>query len=97
MAEKAERGEDAVPESDPVFAYAEKIGLPEEFVRLAWREFRAKYIDGRKRYTDWPAAFRNCVRDSGWGLWRATSDGYVLASKGIQAQRAHEAQQLEAA
>ncbi|MDR0274140.1 MAG: hypothetical protein LBI48_02130 [Burkholderiaceae bacterium] len=88
---KAE-GAKAIPKDDPVFAYAEDAGLPVEFVRLAWREFRVRYSEpGSKRYKDWRRVFRKAVRGNWFRLWRATGDGgYALTTTGTQAQRVDE-------
>lgn len=86
------KGELPIPADDPVFDYAEKAGIPVEYVFLAWREFQAKNTGGAKRYSDWRQAFRNCVRGSWYGLWYAKPDGdYTLTTKGIQAQRVFDA------
>lgn len=82
-------GQKAIPDDDPVFSYAEQAGLPHEFLRLAWLEFRARYSASDKRYRDWRAVFRRAVRSDWFTLWRATSEGYVLTTRGVQAERAH--------
>ena len=85
------RGEKLIPEGDPVFAYAERVGLPSEFLDLAWLAFRRRYIvqHPAKRYTDWRRVFRNCVEGNWLKLWYADQHGaYALTTVGIQAQRA---------
>lgn len=86
------RGEKAILEGDPVFAYAYQVGLPMDFIRLAWREFRARYSEPHaKRYRDWRSVFRKAVRGNWLKLWYATNDGsYALTTMGMQAQRAEE-------
>ena len=86
------KGEKAIPESDPVFVYAEQAGLPMEFIRLAWREFRARYSEpGEKRYRDWRRVFGKAVRGNWLKLWYAGGDGaYALTTTGMQAQRVDE-------
>src|SRR5690606_19201983 len=92
LAECEAEGVKAIPEGDAVFAYAERVGLPVEFLALAWQWFRAKYgPDGTgraKRYADWRATFRNAVKD-GWPKFWAIdqSGGYYLTTAGKQAQR----------
>jgi hypothetical protein len=84
-------GADAIPADDPVFAYADRVGLPRDFVALEWAWFETKYSgpDGKKRYADWRQTFRNAV-EGGWGnLWRVNQAGeYYLTTQGVQAQRA---------
>ena len=83
-------GQQAIAEDDPIFAYATKAGLPVDFLRLAWVEFRRRYVErADKRQSDWPRVFRNCVRGNWLRLWYATDDGgYALTTAGQQAQRA---------
>lgn len=87
-------GEKPIPDGDPVFAYAEEIGLPHEYLHLAWLEFRARYTDagdrGKKRYSDWRAVFRKAVRTNWLRLWWAEKDGtWTLTTAGMQAKRVH--------
>jgi hypothetical protein len=84
-------GEKYIPETDPVFTYADKAGIPHEFVALAWRVFRENYQDTTKKYIDWRKAFRKCVEKGGYGLWTIdkTNGLYVLTGVGLQAERAH--------
>lgn len=92
LAECEAAGVKAIPEDDAVFAYAERVGLPVEFLALAWRWFRAKYgPDGAgraKRYADWRATFRNAVKDGWPKFWAIDQSGaYYLTTAGKQAQR----------
>lgn len=92
LAECEAKGVKAIPEDDAVFAYAERVGLPVEFLALAWQWFRAKYgPDGTgraKRYTDWRATFRNAVKDGWPKFWAIDQSGeYYLTTAGKQAQR----------
>lgn len=92
LAECEAAGVKAIPEDDAVFAYAERVGLPVEFLALAWQWFRAKYgPDGpgrAKRYSDWRATFRNSVKDCWPKFWAIDQSGaYYLTTAGKQAQR----------
>lgn len=84
-------GGDAVPADDPIFDWAGKVGLPREWIALAWWAFEGRYTgDGQgaaKTYTDWRATFRNAVREDWLKLWRMGPDGYLLTTAGQQAQR----------
>lgn len=82
-------GEKPIPEDDPVFSYAEKAGLPDEHLRLCWREFRTRYSQpDAKRYRDWRAVFRKAVRGNWFKLWWLDADGnYALTTCGKQAER----------
>lgn len=91
-------GEQPMPETDPVFDYAEQAGIPMEFMRLCWVEFRDRYSQpNAKRYKDWRAVYRKAVRANWFRLWRSTPEGYMLTTEGQQAQRAFDAKQAVAA
>lgn len=92
MAELKAKSEDLIPANDPVFAYAGEVGIPEDFLRLAWVEFRHRYSQpDAKRYRDWRSVFRKAVRGNWLKLWFVTPEGaYQLTTVGHQAQRAHQ-------
>ena len=80
--------EKPIPESDPVFEYASRVGIPNDFLWLCWREFVDRNHERGKRYRNWRQAFRNCVRENWYKLWWCKSDGdYELTTSGVQAQR----------
>lgn len=78
-------GELPIPEDDPIFAYAAEARIPDDYLRLAWQEFRTRYLDVDKRYVDWRKVFRRSVREDWFKLWRCDGEGYALTSKGQQA------------
>lgn len=83
-------GEDAIPEDDPVFAYADSIRLPDDYIALAWSWF--KDAMATKRQKDWRAHFRNAVKGNWPKYWWPTDDGgWRLSPAGEQAKRAAEA------
>ena len=86
-------GEKPIPEGDAVFVYADEVGIPHEFLRLAWLEFRHRYTQpDAKRYRDWRSVFRKSVRGNWLKLWwlDPASNAYGLTTVGLQAQRAHQ-------
>lgn len=89
-------GERAVSDYKPVWNYARNIGLPDDMVSLAWRQFRRRYqsdpVYRSKRYTDWRKVFLNAIEQNWFKLWVAVDDGYRLTTQGLQAQREHEAE-----
>lgn len=90
MAEAKDRGEQLIPDGDPVFEYADKVGLPHDFLHLAWKQFRRTYTGARasKRYRDWRQVFRNAVEGNWLKLWRIDGTGeFVLTTEGEQAKR----------
>lgn len=80
-----------IPERDAVFEYAETVGIPMEFLRLHWLEFKARYsAPDAKRYKDWASVHRKSVRGNWFKLWFIAPDGaVVLTTVGEQARRAH--------
>ena len=82
-------GAEAIPMSDPVFEYAETVGLDDEMIAICWEEFKAAYLPGDKNYADWRAAFRNAVRKNYYKLWFVREgDQAAWTSVGEQARRA---------
>lgn len=86
MEEVKAAGQKPIPADDPIFEYIEEAGLPIEFLRMAWSEFRDRYTHEQKRYADWRIVFRKSVRECWRGFWYVDAGGqYVLTSKGQQA------------
>ncbi|HJV75364.1 MAG TPA: replication protein [Noviherbaspirillum sp.] len=85
MEQLREAGEKAIPEDHAVFAYANKINLPIDFLRLCWLEFRREHADRKdKRQKDWPATFAVYVRKNYYRLWFKKNDEWQLTTAGIQ-------------
>lgn len=84
---RKEAGEPAIPEGHESFAYAERVGIPFDFLSLQWVEFKRRYRGTSKKYIDWPKHYANSIRGNWFHLWRADQDGYVLTTVGLQAQR----------
>lgn len=82
--------EKPIPENDPVFVYADQVGIPPDHLRLCWREFRDRYSQpGAKRYRDWRSVFRKAVRGNWFKLWWIDDGGaYALTTVGKQAEMA---------
>jgi DNA-binding Lrp family transcriptional regulator len=90
LLEKKKSGEKSIPEGDPVFSYAEEIGIPFEFLSLCWKEFVDRNEESGKRYIDWRKAFRNCVRANWYKIWAVSADNHVvLTTQGKLAERKH--------
>lgn len=77
----------AIPDDDPVRSYCARAGIPEDYMRLAWFEFKARYLEQTdKHYTDWRQVFRNAVRGNWLKLWYVNEDGQCqLTTAGKQA------------
>lgn len=82
-------GEEAIPKNDPIFTYAEKVGIDRDMVAVVWQEFKAAYLPTKKLQNDWRAHFRNAVRRNWYKLWYL-KDGETAkwTSAGEQARRA---------
>lgn len=91
-------GAKPVPEGDPVFAYAERVGIPSEFLALAWFGFKHRYLTQHpdKKYKDWRRTFRNAVESNWLKFWWVDGSGaYALTTAGQQAKKDFEARQHE--
>lgn len=83
-----------IPETDPVFAFADSAGIPHDWLYLCWREFARRCREQGKRQRDWPQTFRNCVRGNWYGLWKVARNGSVfLTSEGELIRREFEAKE----
>lgn len=76
---------------DPVVDYAESAKIPNEFLDLQWREFKARYREpGAKQYKRWPVVFRKSVRGNWFKLWYFDNTGQCcLTTVGIQARNTY--------
>jgi hypothetical protein len=83
-------GTDAIPLTHHVFSYADGVGLPRDFLALAWAYFEKYYTAGNgkaKKYKSWPDHFRTAVEDGYGKLWGIGQDGsYYLTTAGKQLQ-----------
>jgi hypothetical protein len=85
---KAE-GQKPIPKDHKVFEYAEAAGIPENFLTLAWHEFRGRYTaspDNRKKYRDWPGVFLKAVKGNWLKVWYVDAGAYKLTTVGQQAE-----------
>lgn len=78
-----------IPDDDPVFEYADRVGLLEEVLRLHWWEFKRRHMGSAKRNRDWRARFRASVEANAYRLWWFPTEGCCqLTTQGVQANRA---------
>lgn len=83
-------GKKPIDENHPVFAYASKINLSHEFLRLHWCEFKYRYsLPNAKRYKAWQTVFDKSVRGNWFKLWFEAENGYALTTVGKQAKLAN--------
>lgn len=89
-----------IPDDHYVRTYLRDAGITEDMAALAWLRFREDHTIGTrkgKRYTDWPAAFANSVKDRWYRLWLVNPEGAAnWTNEGLQARRVADAQQREA-
>jgi hypothetical protein len=81
-------GQKAIPDDDSIFEYATDAGIPNDWLRLCWIEFRTEFSENGKRQKDWRAHFRNFVRKNYYKLWWLDGGNYQLTSRGQQAMTA---------
>lgn len=91
----AANGERPLRDYTPLWRYAEGAGLSQDFIALAWFEFRRRFLAGgtadTKRYVDWRKAFRKYVEGNYLKLWAIDGNGaYFLTTLGKQAQKIFE-------
>ncbi len=85
-----QEGRKPIPENSIVFDYAKKVGLPNDFLKLQWLEFKARYsLPNSKRYRRWDTVFYKSVQGNWFKLWFAEKDEYVLTTVGQQAKKAN--------
>lgn len=87
LAQCTASGEKAIGDDDAVRSYAAQAGIPDDFLLLAWAEFRHRYTQpDAKTYTDWRQVFRNAVRGNWLKLWFLDDYGQCqLTTAGKQA------------
>jgi hypothetical protein len=89
-------GEAAIPADDPVFTYADTVGIGHDLIALLWAEFKRRMAANHKRQRDWRRTFRNYAEANYWGLWSMRpGEPAVLTSRGEQVQRWVEAQRQQ--
>lgn len=99
LAQCKESGVKAIPDDHHIRRYMRDAGITGDMAVLAWERFREEHTTGTrkaKRYTDWPGAFANSVKDRWYRLWAVNADGDAnWTNEGLQAKRVFEAQQNE--
>ena len=86
-------GEWLIPDDHPVLAYADDVGIPGEWLRIAWTAFVHRFTYGKpnERRNDWRAYFDQHVRGDFLKLWMWTDNGrggWKLTAAGFQAREA---------
>lgn len=85
-------GEKAISDYLPVWDYAEKTGLPSEWINLAWITFKERYSTDAgcqdKKYADWRRVFLNAVKGNWFKFWFVKDGQFSLSTQGHQAELA---------
>lgn len=76
-----------IPEDDPVFSYSKEMGIPLDYVRFAWVEFKRKYGQGSKRYKNWNQHFQNAIRENWYAIWFDKDGEWQLTTRGKQIEK----------
>ena len=61
-----------IPGDDPIYTYAEKVGIHADMLAACWRKFRDYYATGNgsdKRQKDWRAHYRSAIRGNWYKFW----------------------------
>lgn len=90
----------AIPVDDPIYGYAEQVGIHDDMLAACWAAFRAYYTAGNgidKRQKDWRAHYRNSVRGNWYKLWFfPEGQNAAWTTAGEQARREMAAQHNDA-
>jgi len=85
------KGEKPIPEEDPLFAYADRVGINITLLQLHWDEFKLRMTDSGKRRRDWLQTMRDSVRGNWYRLWWMPPGREAeLTTAGRQAMAFHE-------
>lgn len=83
--------ERAIPDNDPIFDYAEKAGIPVDYLELAWLRFRESMLakgNLQAGSKGWRAHFRNAVQGNWYKLWYFDGEGKcILTTAGVQQRK----------
>lgn len=91
-------GQKPIPADDPIFSFTDDVGIPREFLYLAWREFARKHRESGRMQKDWRAHFRDAVRRNWFKLWWFPAEGQCdLTTAGVQLKRERDAERAHGA
>lgn len=82
-----EKQEMYIADDDPIFEYADRIGISQAFMRIGWESFKNSQADDKKQ-ADWRATFRNYVRRGWLKVWAINATGeFYLTTYGKQLEK----------
>jgi DNA-binding transcriptional MocR family regulator len=84
--ETREKGESLISDTDPIITHTESMGVPFDFLMVAWCAFKDQYTnDNLKKQKDWRAYFRNAIKGDWLRVWAFNQAGECyLTTKGKQ-------------
>ena len=83
-------GTKPIPAEHPIRAYCVDAGITDDMRQIAWLVFKDRHLTNpkAKKYTDWPAAFANSVKDRWYRLWNVNAEGHAdWSPTGLQEKR----------
>lgn len=85
-AEVKANGEKLIRDDDPIIDHTNNIGVPFEFLAVAWYAFKDQYTnDNLKKQKDWRQYFRNAIKGDWLKIWAFNQQGECyLTTKGKQ-------------
>ena len=91
IAEAKAKGETAISDYKPVWDHCKQVGIPADWVEIAWITFRDRYTSEekarRKRYIDWRGVFLRSVKENWLHLWfwSEKDEQFHLTTVGVSA------------
>jgi hypothetical protein len=89
IAEVKASGKKPISDYTPVWTYAEKVGIPKEWIHIAWLKFVDRYgkdpNHATKKYIDWRRVFLNAIEGNWLKLWYSKDGAFSLSTVGAQA------------
>lgn len=89
IAEAKAEGKKPITDYAPVWAYADKVGFPRDWISIAWHAFVDRYgkdpNHATKKYIDWRAVFLNAIKGNWFKLWYVKDGVFALTTVGAQA------------
>lgn len=88
-----EKGEQVIPKTHAVYAYAQALGISPEMIAVAWFMFKDNYVHTDKKYVQWRKTFLRSVKLRYYKLWYFDGTGKAQWTQtGIQARLAMKAE-----
>lgn len=82
-------GEKPISSYRPVWDYSQTVGIPDDWIQIAWLKFLDRYKTDekgrRKRYKDWRGVFLRAIKENWFNIWYAKDGSYILTTIGYQA------------